>query len=108
MTGYLRNPTIHGDNVVFVTDDDLWHVGADGGRAYRLTSGAGESSGPRIAPDGRHIAFIGREEGAPDIYVMPAAGGSARRLTFVGGAMLVAGFDPDGRLIYATDANRPF
>ena len=26
MTGYLRNPTIHGDDIVFVTDDDLWHV----------------------------------------------------------------------------------
>ena len=50
MTGYLRNPTIHGDDVVFVSDDDLWHVERGGGRAYRLTSGVGESSGPRLPP----------------------------------------------------------
>ncbi|HKE64308.1 MAG TPA: S41 family peptidase [Micromonosporaceae bacterium] len=108
MTGYLRSPAIHGDEIVFVSDDDLWRVDAAGGRADRLTSGVAESSGPRISRDGRHIAFVGRDEGAPDVYVMPMAGGGARRLTYLGGLMVVAGFAPDGAIMFATDAERPF
>jgi tricorn protease len=109
MSGYLRAPTISGDDVVFVCEDDLWLVPANGGRAYRLTAGVGEASSPRLSADGRLLAFVGREEGPPDVYVMPAGGGTARRLTYQGGLMVVAGFDPiDGAVVYATDADRPF
>ena len=108
MTGYLRSPAIHGDDVYFASDDDLWHVTSGGGRADRLTSGIAEASGPRVSPDGTRLAFVGKDEGAPDIYVMASTGGSARRLTHLGGLMAVAGFDPDGSIIFATDAERPF
>ena len=46
--GYLRHPALHGDAVVFVSDDDLWRVGADGGVARRLTAGLSEPSTPAL------------------------------------------------------------
>src|SRR5271166_3885619 len=74
-SGYYRCPTIHGDNVVFVCEDDLWSVSAQGGVARRLTTASGECSLPRISPDGKSIAYTGRDEWHPEVYVISTTGG---------------------------------
>ena len=82
--GYVRYPNIFQDRIVFVSEDDLWLVSDEGGRAERLTASVGQVSYPRFSPDGQWLAFVGHEEGPSEVYVMPALGGQAKRLTFEG------------------------
>ena len=106
--GYLRFPTVHRDTVVFVCEDDLWTVPTIGGRAWRLTAGVAEASNPRFSADGSQLAFVGAEEGPPEVYVMPATGGVARRLTYQAATLcLVSGWDPTGAIIYSSNAGLP-
>jgi tricorn protease len=39
--GYYRYPTICDDTVVFISEDDLWTVSAEGGRRPTLDVGLG-------------------------------------------------------------------
>ncbi|MEZ4860024.1 MAG: PDZ domain-containing protein [Caldilineaceae bacterium] len=97
--GYYRFPTIHNDTIVFVAEDDLWQVPRHGGAAWRLTSNLGEVTYPVLSPDGAWLAFVGREEGASEVYVMPAVGGSARRLTYLSSNCRIVGWTSDGTQI---------
>src|SRR5699024_3208757 len=101
--GYYRHPALHGDTVIFVSEGDLWRVSAEGGRAKRLTTHPAAESRPVISPDGTQVAFVASYDGAPDLYLMPIAGGEPRRLTFDGSQVWPAGFSPDGRVVYATE-----
>jgi len=94
--GYYRFPTINGDKLVFVSEDDLWTTAKAGGVARRLTSNLGSITFPMLSPDGNWLAFVGREEGGAEVYVMPAAGGSAQRLTYLSSSCRVVGWLPGG------------
>ncbi|MGB8842024.1 MAG: S41 family peptidase [Aliidongia sp.] len=81
-TSLMRFPTLHGDKIVFESHGTLWSVDRTGGTAVRLTAEPGFELMPRFSPDGKWIAFTGQYAGNRDVYVIPAVGGEARRLTF--------------------------
>ncbi len=103
-------PAIHGSTIVFVCEDDLWTVDAGGGIARRLTAGPALCTLPRISPDGSLVAYVGRDEGHPEVSIIPAIGGPPRRLTFLGSSALhLSGWSADGSEIFFTsDAGSPF
>ncbi|HXW77080.1 MAG TPA: SMP-30/gluconolactonase/LRE family protein, partial [Candidatus Eremiobacteraceae bacterium] len=99
--GYYRYPTIAGDRILYVCEDDLWSAPAEGGDAVRLTVSFGACSFPRLSPDGASVAFISTDEGNPELYAMPAHGGEPQRLTFLGATIAwTSCWSPDGREIY--------
>lgn len=81
-TKLLRFPDVHGDRVVFTYAGDLWTASATGGTAARLTAHPGLEIFAKYSPDGRWIAFTGQYDGDEQVYVIPAAGGVPRQLTY--------------------------
>lgn len=100
--GYYRYPAINGDCIIFTAEGDLWRVGIAGGLAQRLTTHDGIESHAAISPDGALVAFSAQYEGPTEVYAMPVHGGRPRRLTYEDEEALVAGWTPDGRILYAT------
>jgi tricorn protease len=106
--GYYSHPSLHQQHLVFVCEDDLWQVSAEGGSASRMTAGEGEYLGPVFSPDGSQIACSSTEEGSREIYVLPLEGGEARRLTFHNTASYPVAWTPEGQLVYCSSGGRPF
>jgi len=101
--GYYMQPTIRGDDVVFVSQGDLWRVSAKGGVAHSLTSHVAPASSPSISPDGKRVAFSGTYEGPKDAYIMPLDGDAPQRITFED-SVDVKGWTPDGKVLITTNA----
>ncbi|HOX45992.1 MAG TPA: PDZ domain-containing protein [Myxococcota bacterium] len=97
--GYLNRPDVHGDQVVFTAEDDLWLVSDRGGAARRLTSHPGVETAPQFSPDGKWIAFSGDYDGNQDVYLVPAGGGEPTRLTWHPSPDGVIGWTPDGAAV---------
>lgn len=99
-TGYLlQKPALSRTTIVFSFAGDLWSVSRDGGDARRLTSGAGVETDPVFSPDGSQIAFTGEYDGNVDVFVMPASGGTPKRLTYHPRNDEVVGWTVDGKRV---------
>ncbi|HEX8081868.1 MAG TPA: PDZ domain-containing protein [Jatrophihabitans sp.] len=107
--GYLRFPHIRGDQLAFVAENDVWLAAAEGGQARRLTAETAPVAQPRLSADGTMLAWLSRRHGAPEVFLMPVAGGVSRQLTFFGHASTtLLGFGPDGRVLVTSSGSQPF
>src|SRR5262245_9898045 len=101
----LAEPDISERHITFVYDGDVWVANRDGSGAYRLTTAEGLESKPRFSPDGASIAFSGNYDGNVDVYVVPIAGGSPKRLTWHSADDFAEGFDNQGRIVYSSQSD---
>lgn len=93
---FLRRPDVHGDQIVFSAEGDLWIASVPTGLCRRITSHPGVESFAHFSPDGKMLAFSGQYDGGTDVYVMPADGGMPKRLTYDPRGARVVGWTADG------------
>ena len=107
--GYLRFPHLHGDQLTFTADDDVWLAPVTGGRAWRVSSARAPVSHPRLSRDGSLLGWTSASDGAPEIFVCELEGGPTRRLThWADSGTRLVGWTPDGEIIAVTAAWQPF
>ena len=101
-TYFLSNPTLtpDGQTVIFAFEGDLWKANMNDGNATRLTAMQGYETSPRVSPDGKWIAFTGRQYGNGDIYVMPVNGGEVKQVTYHSGNDEITSWSWDSKSIY--------
>jgi dipeptidyl aminopeptidase/acylaminoacyl peptidase len=93
---------------------DIWMADTKTGESTQFTSGRGKDKEPRWSPDGKRLLFTstpltkeGEEKNKPQLYVIPFAGGEARRLTDVKLGVEAPKWSPDGRQILFVSPTQP-
>jgi tricorn protease len=101
---FLSNPclTPDGQTAIFSFEGDLWKADVKTGQAARITAMQGYETSPRVSPDGKWIAFSGRQYGNADVYVMPVGGGDIKQITFHSSGDEVNSWSWDSKYIYFT------
>src|SRR5215216_6821864 len=101
---FLSQPALTPDGkaVVFSFEGDLWKANLSDGQAYRLTAMQGYEANAKVSPDGKWIAFTGRQYGNADVYIMPVSGGDIKQITYHSAGDEMNCWSWDSKTIYFT------
>src|ERR1700722_2867312 len=98
---WMRYPAISpdGQTILFSYKGDIYSVPSKGGLAVPLTISESYEFAPVWSHDGRSIAFASDRYGNFDVFVMPAMGGEAKRLTYYSGGEVPSSFTADDKRV---------
>jgi tricorn protease len=99
---FLSSPSLtpDGQSVVFSFEGDIWKANVKDGQAFRLTAMQGYETSAKVSPDGKWIAFTGRQYGNADVFIMPANGGEVKQITYHSAGDDVSSWSWDSKYIY--------
>src|SRR6267378_6484973 len=86
---------------------NIWVVSTTPGSQPRQLTQDGHDTRPQWSPDGKKIAFLSSRDGATQVYVMAAQGGSAKKITSLSTGADNEKWSPDGRSIAFTSSVYP-
>jgi TolB protein len=89
----------------YVGNLELFVLDVASRRETRLTNSLSIDTEPVWAPDGQSIYFTSDRSGRPQIYQVPASGGTPQRITFQGQSNLNADVSYDGKQIAMVQGN---
>ncbi|MHB8678522.1 MAG: S41 family peptidase [Rudaea sp.] len=95
----LQTPSVSATRIAFAYGGEIWTVPRAGGAASLLVGGAGTAMDPVFSPDGAWVAYTDIANGNADVFVVPTAGGTPRRLTWHPAADEAVGWSPDGKSV---------
>lgn len=103
----LRHPSYSKGRIAFSYLGDIWVANENGSGVQRLTDNKARDIYPRFSPDGNWIAFSSDRDGNYDVFVVAAAGGKPRQLTFHTASDTVVGWTRDGsKIIFESARNK--
>lgn len=85
---------------------DIYTLDLNSQMLTRLTSGSAIDTEPAWSLDGRQIYFTSDSAGSPQVYRVPAEGGSAQRVTFEGRYNARPRVAPDGKQVAVVHIDR--
>ena len=105
--GYFTGqPGIFGSRIVLALSGrgshEIASIDADGSRTMVLTKTGSDCLLPAYSPSGAEVAFTSYLRNNPDLWVVAAGGGRARRVSRQQGLNTGAAWSPDGRSIALT------
>ncbi len=86
---------------------NIWGVSTSPGSQPRQLTQSGHDTRPQWSPDGKSIAFLSSREGPPQVYVMRAQGGNAKKITSLSTGADNEKWSPDGRWLAFTSSVFP-
>ncbi|HTM24822.1 MAG TPA: S41 family peptidase [Vicinamibacterales bacterium] len=92
-----RHPDYNAGRIAFSYLGDIWTASEDGSNVRRITDNRAREVYPRFSPDGKWIAFASNRYGNYDVFVVPAGGGTPKRLTYHTGNDEVVGWSRDSQ-----------
>jgi TolB protein len=85
---------------------DIYVMDINSRQATRLTTHRAIDTEGSWSPDGQHIYFTSDRSGGPQIYRLPAAGGTPERVTFEGSYNARPRLSPDGKKLAVVHNDR--